>query len=167
MTVAKSLEGANLVWQRVNEFMYANNGQSLMRATFLRDVKGFLATQKGNPKLQFVYWTGLTSEVVTTAEVSTGGATLYALYNIKPATNSTSTACYFKANDSATTAGGASGANAGICTVGLLLNKDEVGMIFQPGLVLATGIVVECSTTAAGGTDSSAGDGTNGFAILG
>lgn len=164
MTVAKALEGANLVWQRVNEFMLQNPSGTAIRAAFLRDLKGYIATQKGNPKLQFLQWANLTAAQQTVPELSTGGATLYAIYNQK---QNTATAAYFKANDSASTSGGASGGNASVCTVALLLGKDEVGMIFQPGLVLATGLNVESSTTSAGGTDSSTGDGPNGFAIVG
>ncbi len=163
MTVAKSLEGANLVWQRVNEFLLTKNGSPIQRAAFLRSLKLWLATQKGNPKLQYLSFTDVTTDAVTTPELSTGGCTIYALYAKK---QNTATDAYFKVNDSATTAGGANGANVKI-TLPLLVGNDEIAVIFQPGLVFATGIAVASETTAAGGSDTTSGDGPNGFFIVG
>jgi hypothetical protein len=163
MTVAKSLEGANLVWQRVNEFMLTSNSSPVQKASFLRSLKSWLATQKGNPKLQYLSFTNVTGDAVTTPELSTGGCTIFALYCKK---QNTATDAYFKVNDSATTAGGGSGANVKI-TLPLLVGNDEIAVIFQPGLVFATGIAVASETTAAGGADTTSGDGPNGFFIVG
>lgn len=163
MSVAKALEGANLVWQRVNEFLLTKNGSPVERAAFLRSLKQWLATQKGNPKLQYVSFTDVTTDAVTTPEVSTGGCTIYALFAKK---QNTATDAYFKVNDHATTAGGGSGANMKIC-LPLLVGNDEIAVIFQPGLIFATGIAVASETTAAGGADTTSGDGPNGFFIIG
>jgi hypothetical protein len=164
MTVAKSLEGANLVWQRVNEFLLTNNISPVSSAAFLRSLKQWLATQKGNPKLQYLSFSDVhAADVATVPELSTGGATLYALFIRK---QNTATDSWFKINDSATVAGGASGANMTV-TLPLLVGNDEVACIFTPGLVLATGIRVAAETTAAGGAATSTGDGPNGFAIVG
>jgi hypothetical protein len=163
---AKVLEGANLVWQRVDEFMRLQQSATsptspISRAALLRDLKVWLATQKGNPKLQYASFTNVTAAV--NVGVSTGGATLYALFLKK---HNTATAAYFRFNDTNTTVGGANGANQ-IGIMPLLVGGDEVLEIFVPGLVLATGLGVESATTAAGGTDSTSGDGPNGFAIFG
>jgi len=164
MVQAKSLEGANLVWQRVNKFTLAvANSSPVERAAFLRSLKLWLATQKGNPKLQFCTFTNPTASAQVNPEVSTGGATIFALYAKK---QNTATDAYLKVNDSATTAGGANGANVKI-TLPFLEANDEIGCIFQPGLVFATGIIVNSETTAAGGASSSSGDGPNGFFIIG
>lgn len=164
MTVAKALEGANLVWQRVNEMMATVNGSPVQKAAFLRSLKSWLATQKGNPKLQYASFSNVAAaDVATVPEISTGGCTLYAVYAKK---QNTATDAYFKVNDSATVCGGASGANMKIC-VPLLVGNDEVAAIFQPGLVMATGIRVSSETTAAGGTATTSGDGPNGFVIVG
>lgn len=163
---AKSLEGANLVWQRVEEFMRLQQSASsptspISRAAVLRELKRWLATQKGNPKLQYLSFSNVTSAV--NAGVTTGGATLYALFVKK---QNTGTDAFFRFNDTNATVGGANGANQ-IGIIPLLEAGDEVLQIFTPGLVLATGLGVESATTAAGGADSSSGDGPNGFAIIG
>jgi len=164
MTVAKALEGANLVWQRVNEFLYTQDGSPVQRAAFLRSLKQWLATQKGNPKLQYLSFSDVANvDVATVPELSTGGCTVYAIFAKK---QNTATDAYFKVNDSATAAGGASGANVKV-TVPLLVGKDEVALIFQPGLIFATGVRVASETTAAGGTPTTTGDGPNGFLIVG
>lgn len=162
---AKVLEGANLVWQRVNEFMSLQVGtvptSPVTRAAFLRSLKQWLATQKGNPKLQYASFTNVTAAV--NVGITTGGATLYALFLKK---QNTATAAYPRINDTNATVGGASGANM-IAQLPLLVAGDEIALIFQPGLVLATGLGIESATTAAGGADSTSGDGPNGFAIFG
>lgn len=162
---AKSLEGANLVWQRVQELMFTLDSSPVERAGFLRSLKNWLATQKGNPKLQYVSFSGVSAHDTTTT-LTTGGATLYALY-AKVKTGSSDAVSVFKLNDSGTTAGGASGANAKFAFA-FANDKDEVAMIFQPGYPLATGIAVAQETTFAGGSDSSTTHGTStGFAIVG
>jgi len=164
MTTAKALEGANLVWQRVNEFMLTSDSSPVQRAAFLRSLKQWLATQKGNPKLQYLSFSDVANvDVATVPELSASGCTLYALFIKK---QNTATDAYFKLNDSATVAGGASGANVKV-TLPLLVGNDEVAVIFQPGLVIATGIRVASETTAAGGTPTTTGDGPNGFCIVG
>lgn len=164
MTVAKSLEGANLVWQRVNEFMSTSDSSPVQKAAFLRSLKSWLATQKGNPKLQYLSFSNVdTHDVATVPELSASGCTMFALFAKKQATD---TDAYFKVNDSATVCGGANGANMKI-TIPLLASKDEVAMIFQPGYIFATGIRVASETTAAGGSDTATGDGPNGFIIVG
>lgn len=163
MTQAKSLEGANLVWQRVNKALWATSGSPVEKAAFLRTLKNWLATQKGNPRLQYVSFSDVTTDAQVSPEVSASGCTIYAIFAKK---QNTATDAYFKINDSATVAGGANGANVKI-TIPLLVGNDEVAMIFQPGLIFATGIVVASETTAAGGTDTTTGDGPNGFMIIG
>lgn len=163
MTVAKALEGANLVWQRVNEFMLANPSQSMQRAIFLRDVKGILATQKGNPKLQFLTVSNpADDDLATVPELSTGGCTLYAFYGIK---QNTATAAYFGASDSATLS--EAGDTNQLFQAAFLVGKDEVSIIFQPGLIVVNGIRVYSDTTQAGGTGSTSGDGPNCFFVVG
>lgn len=164
MTVAKSLEGANLVWQRANNALWTLSSSPVEKAAFLRTLKQWLATQKGNPKLQYLSFSDVAAaDVATVPELSTGGCTIYALYAKK---QNTATDAYFKVNDSATVAGGASGANMKI-TLPLLVGNDEIAVIFQPGLIFATGIRVASETTAAGGTPTTTGDGPNGFIVVG
>lgn len=160
---AKVLEGANLVWQRVNEFTENDNCSPVQRSAFLRTLKLWLATQKGNPKLAFLTFTNVTTDAQVVPSLDTGGCTIFAVFAKK---QNTATDAFFKFNDSATVSGGANGANMRFL-IPLLVGNDEVAVIFQPGLIFATGIVVSSETTAAGGTDSTSGDGPNGFFIVG
>lgn len=164
---AKALEGANLVWQRVTELMYTKDASPVTRQGFLRELKRWLATQKGNPKLQYLSFTGVSAATSpTVTALTSGGATLYALY-AKISKGSSDAVSALKWNDNATTAGGANGANQ----IGghLFANdKDELALIFQPGYPLTTGLVMAQETTMAGGSDSSTTHGTTtGFAIVG
>lgn len=167
MTTAKVLEGANLVWQRVNEMMNTLNSTPVQKAGFLRSLKLFLATQLKNPKLQYLSFSAVSAHnTLTTPNLTASGATLYAIY-AKVTKGSSDAISAFKFNDSATACGGANGANM-IGGVQFAKDGDETSFIFQPGYPLATGLVVGQETTMAGGTDSSTVDGTSaGFAIVG
>lgn len=160
---AKSLESANRVWQKAFGFMgnvgsLGSRGESVRAMKRLQD---YLAKQGGNPQLQFVTFTDVTGDQATA--LTTGGATLYAIYLRK---RNTATDAFFKWADHGTTCGGANGANMQGC-VPLLVGKDEVVLTFTPGHILATGLTVAAETTAAGGTDTTSGDGPDGFAIIG
>lgn len=155
---AKVLEGANQVWERVN---IALQGASPEVQGLFKALKLWLATQKGNPRLQYLPFTDVTVDQATA--LTAGGGTLYAIYAKK---GNTATDAYFKVNDSATLAGGAAGIN--FTNVFPLLNaREEVAAFFQPGQAIATGLTVASETTGVGGTDSTAGDGPSGFMIVG
>lgn len=153
---AKSLEGSNQVWNRVKQV-----SMSVEATLFFKAVKTWLSTQKGNPKLQFVPFSDVTVDQVTA--INSGGGTLYAAYAKK---QNTATDAFLKINDSATVSGGAAGINTTVL-LPLLVGGDEVMSAFYPGAIFATGFVVAAETTAAGGTDTTAGDGPNGFLIIG
>lgn len=153
---AKSLEGANQVWNRVKQV-----SMSVEATLFFKALKTWLSTQKGNPRLQFLPFSNVTVDQITA--VDSGGGTLYAAYAKK---RNTATDAFFKINDSATLAGAASGANITIAAP-LLVGGDELLMAFYPGIIFATGFVVASETTAAGGADTVSGDGPDGFLIIG
>jgi hypothetical protein len=155
---AKALIAANKVWQTVRAALAGANEASKRQ---FDDLKLYLATQKGNPDLQFVPFSNVTGDQATL--VASGGCTLYGLYLKK---QNTATDAWFKLADHGTVAGGASGAAMTI-TLPLLVGNDEIACIFPTGLILATGITVASETTAAGGADTVTGDGPNGFAIVG
>lgn len=166
MTTAKALEGANLVWQRVNEFMQTTNASPVSKAVALRSLKQWLATQKGNPKLQFLSFANLTDEDnASVPEISTGGCSLYAIFARKIAGSST-TATWFKLNDSATLAGDANGANT-IIGIPLKNSNDEFFLMYNPAYPIATGIRLAGQTDYPGATATSAADECSGFIIVG
>lgn len=156
--MAISLENPNLVWQRAKAFM-DSLGSSPEAVQNFQDLKKYLETVKSRPQLQFVAISNLT----TVAIAADAACTLYGLYFKKQAT---ATAAYAKSNDSASAAGGGSGANM-TDTVKLGASGQEAMLIIPGGRAQANGISNASETTAAGGSNSSSGDGPNGFVILG
>lgn len=156
--MAISLENPNLVWQRVKNTM-DSLGSSPEAVLNFRDLKQYLETAKGRPLLQFVPISNLIGDTV----VADAACTIYAIYLKKQAT---STSAFVKANDSATTAGGANGA-AMTDTFELNASGLERVSIEPGGRAMGSGITIASETTGAGGTDTTTGDGPNGFVILG
>jgi hypothetical protein len=156
--MALSLEDANLVFQKARiavDTLGLNSGiQDQLRA-----LKAYLSQIKGNKQLQFVPISNLTADAV----IADAACTLYALVVEK---QGTATAATVKLNDSATTAGGANGADQ---TIAIELNAagQQAALIFPAGQAMASGIAAASQTNAAGNTDSTSGDGPNGFVILG
>ena len=155
---AKVLESPNKVWQRVNILLQGARPET--RAAF-QALKMYLATQGGNPPLQLVLFSNV--GVQQPMLLTTGGGTVYAIFAKK---SNTATASYLKINDSATLAGGAAGINMKAVMPLAAANAEGV-MSFMPGFALVTGLTVAAETTPVGGTSSVAGDGPNGFAIIG
>lgn len=157
---AKSLESSNRVFQKAFGYLQAIGAREESFKS-LRALKQYLATYAGNPQLQFVTFSDVTTDQATA--LTTGGATLYYVFVKK---QNTATDAFFKWADHGSTAGGANGANMQ-ATLPLLVGKDEIDIMLTPGLILATGLTVASETTAAGGADTTSGDGPNGFAIIG
>jgi hypothetical protein len=159
---AKVLENALKVWQRISITGGGGTTTGFSPGTrkLMKALKEWLSTQKSNPNLQFISFTDVTTD---SALITTGGELVYAIVLKKQAT---ATDAYFKANNSATTAGGASGAAMQIC-IPLLDSGDEAILIYPNGLNLSTGMTIAAETTGAGGTDTTTGDGPNGFMLIG
>lgn len=155
---AKSTEASNKTWQRVRIALAGANEASQKQ---FKALKEYLATQGKNPDLQFVPFSNVTTDQATV--VTTGGCTIYGVFVKK---QNTATDAYFKWADHGTVAGGANGANMQ-ATLPLLVGNDEIALAFLPGLIMATGITVAAETTAAGGSDTTTGDGPNGFFLVG
>ncbi len=85
---------------------------------------------------------------------------VYAIYLKKQANG---TDAYFKAVNHATVAAGSTFE----LSLGLPNSGDEVLLLFPKGIAFSTGITIVSSTTDAGITDSTSGDGPGGFFIIG
>jgi len=156
--MALTLESQNLVWQRAKVALQALDAKQVFVDQF-KGLKEYIQATKGNINLQFVAISNLTIDAVI-ADVA---CTFYGVYFKK---QNTATAAYAKLNDSATAAGGASGA-AMTDTVELNAAKLEASLLEPTGRAMASGIAAASETTGAGGTDTTTGDGPNGFVILG
>lgn len=157
--MALSTENSLLVWQKVKVAMEALEASEEAKAAF-KALKARLSTIGGNKDLQFVPISDLSASDTVLADAA---CTLYGVYFKKQAT---STAAYAKLNDSATTCGGANGAGMTDCFE-LNAASQELFNIFKSGRVQGSGLAACSQTAAAGDTDSTSGDGPNGFVIIG
>lgn len=158
--MALTLESSNKVWQRV---AIATRGSNEVTARLFRELKMYLATQKGNPSLQFVSINGLVNSSDSGNTVSqillAGAGNLYGLYLKHLGT----TATWFKGSNHATVA----------ATDGTQLiaehsaAAEDICRIFPSGKVLSTGLTVTEDTTATGATLTLLANRFDGFVILG
>lgn len=159
--MALSTESANKVWQRV---FIALRGANEASTRIFKELKQYLATQKGNPQLQFVSINGFTTASDGTATASVvacaGACTLYGLY-LK---HSGTTACWFKGSNNATTA--ASDGTQVIAETSAV-DKDEICRIWPNGKALSAGLTTTQQTTATGSTQTLNANRFDGFVILG
>jgi hypothetical protein len=153
--MALSLENANLVWQRAQTALDSLGANKANREAF-RVLKAYLAQEKRNPTLQFVAFADLTGDTVI-ADVATQ------VYGIFAKKRATATDAFFKAVDHATTA---AGTTFYLC-LELAEASEQVALIFPSGLPQASGTTIVSSTTDTGATDSTSGDGPDGFFIIG
>lgn len=116
-----------------------------------------LAQHKGNPDLQIVEFDNLAAQDTVLADVA---CRVYGLVLSKD----TATAAFFKGADHNTTAPTTGG---GEIMQELNAANQEVVLSYPDGYALATGLTVTSHTTAGGATESTAGDGPRGFAIVG
>ena len=172
--MAIALEGANLVWNRVqNAMLNASQtdtqgrapiagrrpqpGPSPNAARAFKDLKWWLATQLGNPKLQFLPFS--TSDELVLANFA---CTVYAVYGKK---QNTDTDSYLQLIDSATDSSTLS--TKAFLVLPFVNKNDEAFTIFSYGFPAGIGVVLDSETTGIGTTDSTATDTAQGFAIIG
>lgn len=165
-------EGGNLVWQRVQIALLANDASEAAWQMF-KQLRMYLATQNKNPKLQFL---GFSDSQLTTsngAQLGTGTPTFYAAYFKKNGSNKngTTTATYIQIADDATDASTA--ANLRWRLPALTTNEEkfvvDLSVLTVPK-AWSNGVAVVGTTapTGVGGaTTSTAGDTGNGFIIVG
>ena len=158
--MALTLESLVAVKQQAYSFSFLTAGQKMqLKALFMYFAQHRRVTTISSSALDIVAFANLTTYVAP----ADAAATLYAAFVKK---QNTSTAATFKINDSATAAGGASGANMTDAIELTAANKDAL-LIWPDGKAHGTGIAVASETNGAGGTNSTSGDGPNGFVIFG
>lgn len=153
--MALTLEEQDFVWQRVK--IALANASPHVQLSF-KNLRSTLVA-KGKIKLQFVALSDITGDTIV-ADVA---CKFYGAYVKKQAT---ATDAFFKMNDNATTCGAANGGSA-TDSYPLYDIGDEAIVVYHKGRAQANGITVASQTNLAGNTDSTSGDGPNGFIILG
>lgn len=111
---------------------------------------------RNNPQLQYKAISDLGADAI----IADAACSIYAIYLKKQAT---ATGCFFKAADHASSAG----TTASDVVHELNAASQEVLFVYPGGYAQGTGFTVGSDTTADGNTASTAGDGPNGFVLLG
>ena len=147
-------ESPVLTWRRVDALMQdATPGA----AALFRSFCSFLMQQRAQVELQLISIADLTDDVNSID----GAVRVYAIYLKKQAT---ATDAFFRLFDDATN----SGTTTDLKVVLPLLEASKESLAFFPdGIPLAAGIVMTSQTTGDGTTDSTTGDGPNGFMLIG
>lgn len=153
---ALSTEDANLVRQKALHYAAQQNGGDPMLALILKAFFRHMSEDRGNPDLEFVPFADLTSDTV----LASGALSLYFLYARK---QNTATDAFLTLTDHATVSDG----SAGFLQLEQTVATEESYAVFRKGLAQALGITANSSTTVGGTTDSTSGDGADGFVIMG
>jgi hypothetical protein len=160
---AFAFETPNKVWQRVKIALgnSTNGGVNEVIQRELDALKLYLATQAGNPDLQFLPYVSTSVDDAGGQLLATGAARILAIYGKKLATE---TDVYLVSFDDATDDAGAGTDGR---TVQPFLEASEESLFISPkGVILAAGLVMKAYTDFDGTSDSSAADCPNGFVIV-
>jgi hypothetical protein len=157
--MALTVQSGVQVWQKVKNALVGANPAHQNAFRVLRE---YLATQGGNPDLQFIPYTA--AQAVTDGGTSlVGGAcTLYAFYG-KGARTTGTTAAFAALHDASTN--GAT--TTTVVTAKLNLTGQSFAILEPTGFIIATDVVVSSATAVGGATESAAADAMNGFVIVG
>lgn len=116
----------------------------------------YMSEHQGNPDLEYVAFGDLTSDTV----IDGAAGKLYVVYAKK---QGTATDAFLKWVDHATVAAGTTFSGC----VELNVANEFAFIIYPEGLAHSVGLTIVSSTTDVGGTDSTSGDGPDGFFIIG
>lgn len=158
---AASLQSSNLVWQKVKQALAGANPAT--QAAF-RELKTYLATQKGNPNLQFVPFDPVDIDTGANGYNPIDDATVkyYGVYakSLSTLVASSWVGVYDSDDDNATTTE---------CIVALKMSAASQSQfhILPQGVALAKGIVIAAATAPVGTTESDAVDSSAGFVLIG
>jgi hypothetical protein len=129
-----------------------------------RVLREYLATQGGNPQLQFIPYTSAQSMVNLGTSLVGGACTLYGWYaTTKRAAAGVAafTALHDAADNSATTT------TIDTAKVDAVTTSQAFAIIHPLGRAIATDVVISSATAVGGATESAAADGNQGFIIVG
>lgn len=158
--MAIALQDGVLVWQKVKNALVGANPAHQNAFRVLRE---YLATQGGNPQLQFVPYS---AELITTNagySPDVDAATLYGVYGKGRRTSGTTKAffqLFAQADNTAST-------TLIIYGTRLAVTGQSFAATFPTGIAFETELTVACDTTVAGDTESSAADACDGFVLIG
>ena len=157
--MAVVLESSQLVWQKVKNAL-ANAGPASQEA--FRGLKQYLATQGGNPDLQFISYSEAQAIVDHGTDLVGAACKLYGFYGKASRTSGTNVAfvaIHAAADNSATT--------TTLDTVRIKAAGQTFSIIHPRGHASETGLTIASATTVGGPTESTTPDGADGFVVIG
>lgn len=122
----------------------------------LKALREYLVAYQGNPDLEVKEFDDLTADSV----IANAACKVYAIILKK---QPTATGCFVKGADHASDAG----STASDLVQELNASGQEAILVYPKGWAQGTGFTVTSHTTADGSTDSTSGDGPDGFVIIG
>jgi len=157
--MAITLQDQSLVWQKVRQ---ATVGANPAIQEAFRNLKVYMATQKGNPQLTFLPFSA--EQAVTDGGVDLAGqaVTVYGWYAKGRRTTGTTSsflATHAAASNAATT--------TTLVTSRFKAVGQEFGFVNPFGLACETGLTISAATAVGGATESSAADAADGFYVVG
>lgn len=157
--MALSLQDGVSVWQKVKNALVGANPATQNAFRVLRE---YLATQGGNPQLQFIPYTAAQVTTDTGFQAADVACTVYGVYGVGARTTGT-TAAFFALHAAATN--GAT--TTTIFTQRFKAVSQSFGAVFPLGLACETALTPSCATAVGGATESAAADACNGFVLIG
>jgi hypothetical protein len=167
---APTLQSANLVWQKVQNFLSADQAAASAQGSApaaqgaFKDLKAYLAQQKRNPQLGFIEFTA--EQLIAVDGLLLGDTSTYHIYGIYARTRSTQTGTVgyvgvFQGADTDST-------TTQLVSFRVFDVQQGFCYINGPGLLVSTAGALIAQTTAVGGPNESAvADAPDGFVIVG
>ncbi len=154
-------ESGNKVWQKVKNYLSANNANPAAQGAF-SDLKAWLAQQKRNPDLQFIPYTAEQATTDTGVDLVGAACTVYGFY--AKGRRTTGTTSSFVAIHAAATNGATT---TTLITTRFKAVSQEFSWVSGFGLACETGLTISAATAVGGATESTTADAADGFVIVG
>ena len=157
--MALAVQDGVQVWQKVKQGLTGANPAAQNAFRVLRE---YLATQGGNPQLQYIPYTAAQQVTNLGTSLVGGACTLYGWY-AKGARVSGTTAAFWALHDAADN----SASTTTVDTAKSKVTGDQLAVIHPQGVAIATDVVISSATSVGGATESAAADASNGFVLVG
>ena len=157
--MALTVQDGTLVWQKVKNALVGANPAA---QNAFRDLRVYLATQGGNPQLQFIPYAAEDIVTNTGMQAVTEACTLYGVYAKGRRTSGTTSsffAVHAAADNAATT--------TTILTERFKAVSQAFSAVFPTGIAVETALTLSAATAVGGATESSAADAADGFILVG
>ncbi len=159
--MALTVQDGVVVWQKVKQ---ALTGANPANQNAFRVLREYIATQGGNPQLQFIPYTSAQSIVNNGTSLVGGACTLYGWY-VKATRAVAGVAAFTSLVDAADNT--ATTTTIDTAKVDAVTTSQEFCVIHPRGRAIATDVIITSTTAVGGATESASADGNQGFIIVG